>query len=133
MGEENVTLVSIGNGAAVELFDRELERVLENIVDPNTEAEAVRKIKIEFVFQPGENRDKGAVLIKATSTLASLRPADSFIYIGRVKDGSLLAVEHNPKQLTLPSAAPSAPPSLATQSVPSNPVPSNVTSIERRQ
>lgn len=36
MAEEIVTLASTGNGAAMELFDHELKRVISNIGDPNT-------------------------------------------------------------------------------------------------
>lgn len=46
MQEVPVTLVSIGGGAAVELFDIELERVLANIKDVNTDPKTRRRITL---------------------------------------------------------------------------------------
>ena len=44
--EEKINLSNLGNGAAKELFERELDRVLKDILDPNTEATAQREIYV---------------------------------------------------------------------------------------
>lgn len=105
MPEEPVTLVSLKGGAAVELFDRALEDVLKNIADVNTDPKAVRKISLDFVFKPGEERDTGAVLIRANTKLAGIQPAGTIVYFGRL-GGKLAAVENNPKQLTFDQGKP---------------------------
>ena len=46
-----VSLTNLGNGAAVELFDHELQKVLANIDDPNTDPKEKRKI-IALSSQP---------------------------------------------------------------------------------
>jgi hypothetical protein len=106
MPEEPVTLLSLKGGAAVELFDRALEEVLRNIQDPNTEAEARRKIVLEFIFEPGKDRDVGSVFIKPSTRLAGAKPEATIVYIGRRAGGKLMAVENNPRQLAFDQGKP---------------------------
>lgn len=53
---EKLSLVNLGGGAAVEMFDEALEKVLENILDPNTEAKTKRVITLKMTISPAENR-----------------------------------------------------------------------------
>ena len=87
--EQAADLLSIGGGAAVELFAAELKRVIENIRDPNTEASGKRRIRLEFVFQPDKNREIVATLISANATLGSTKPVSEVVFVGR-KDGELV-------------------------------------------
>lgn len=43
---EIVSLENIGRGAALERFDVELQKVLENVLDPNTKPTATRKVTL---------------------------------------------------------------------------------------
>ena len=95
--EEPLTLVTLKGGALVELFDRALEQVLKNIADPNTDAQTSRKIKMEVILKPNEDRDQTALVIKCTPVLAGIKPVGSIAYLGRIK-GELVAVENDPKQ-----------------------------------
>lgn len=95
--EGRVTLERIGNKMAPALFNRELEQVLANIVDPNTDPRGKREIVLKFKFKPSEKRDQVGVLIEATSKLCPVKPQDATIYVGR-RHGRVLAVEDNPKQ-----------------------------------
>lgn len=94
MSEEIVTLASIGNGAALELFDHELKRVIANIGDPNTTAKTKRAINIKVVIQPDEDRGIGFATVEVTSKLAGVKPVSSTMYFGK-KDGELVAVQNN--------------------------------------
>lgn len=100
MAEEPVTLVSIGQGALVQLFDIELERVLKNIADPNTDAKSTRVITLKVTIKPNEERSIGDVHLSATSKVASSKPTTTIVYMGRSK-GQLMAVESNPAQSSL--------------------------------
>ncbi len=51
MGEEKLSLVNIEGGAAVEMFDIALQKVLENIHDINTTADA-REITLKVKIGP---------------------------------------------------------------------------------
>jgi hypothetical protein len=94
MAEEIVTLTSIANGAAMELFDHELKRVIENIMDPNTDAEAKRAITIKIVIAPDDNRNIGFASVEVSSKLSGVKPVSSTMYFGK-KDGELVAVQNN--------------------------------------
>ncbi len=97
MPEEPVTLVSLGGGALVEHFDIELERVLKNIEDVNTDPEAARTITLKVTFKPNEERSIADIHISAASKLASIKPTRTVVYMGK-KLGKTVAVESNPQQ-----------------------------------
>lgn len=92
-----VDLATLAGGAAPELFQHELDKVLENIQDPNTEATAKRKVKLEVVIQPGEDRDHADVSLSVSAKLAPHKPATGPMYMGE-KDGELVAVAYDPRQ-----------------------------------
>jgi len=95
-----VTLTSLADGAALELFQSELDRVLRNIQDPNTDSTVVRKVTLEVTFHPDEQREVGDVRVKASAKLAGLKGARTRVFFGRHK-GQLVATEYNPKQAGL--------------------------------
>lgn len=96
-----LTLLNIGNGAAVELFQQELGKALENILDPNTEPEATRTIMLKVKVTPtSEERNQIAVTVEADSKLAPFRGAGSLAYVGR-RRGEIVAVTHDPKQMQM--------------------------------
>lgn len=101
MEEVPVTLVSLGDGAAVEKFDIELERVLKNIADPNTDPTAVRKITLTVSIKPNQERTIGTVNINATSKLSSGKGHETVVYVVK-RGGQVSAVESNPAQMSIP-------------------------------
>lgn len=97
---ESVSLADLGRGAAVEKFAVELERVLENIADPNTDAEAKRKITLTVTFLPNEDRDTVATVIDCGSKLAPPKVHGTVLFVGREKRGEpLVAIEQNQRDL----------------------------------
>lgn len=93
-----VSLSTIANGAVVELFDAEMNRVLENIADINTDPEAKRTINIQIEFKPeGVKRDNADVKVKCTSKLAGILTVNTQLFFG-LKDKKLVAVENDPRQ-----------------------------------
>jgi hypothetical protein len=97
MPEMPVTLVTIGKGVLMELFDRELERVMADILDLNSEAEAKRSIQIKIGINPDKDRGFGACTIEVSSLLGKPKPVGSLMYFGR-KNGKFIAVENQPEQ-----------------------------------
>lgn len=95
-----VTLNNIADGAALELFQSELDAVLRNIQDPNTDAKQKRVIVLEVTFLPDEEREVGEVRVKVSAKLAGLRGAKTRVFFGRHR-GQLVATEYNPKQAGL--------------------------------
>jgi len=98
--EQPVTLYTLAGGALGELFDREMERVSADILDLNTEADAVRTITIKVKIKPDENRSFGAVGMFISSTLGAPKGVASMMYFGR-KNGRAVAVENVPAQKEL--------------------------------
>lgn len=93
-----VTLETLAGGAAAELWDAELRKVLENIVDENTDPEAKRELTLKVLFVPTADREGMKTLVKVESKLAGFRPIDTHLHMGR-KDGQLVAVGFDPKQM----------------------------------
>jgi len=99
--DETLTLANFGNGAVNEVFDRELQRVLKDIMDPNTEATAQREVNLKIVIKPDEERDLGVVGVKASSKLAGSRAFISKLAFGRDRSGRVEARECFSGQKTL--------------------------------
>lgn len=97
---ERVSLSNLGEGAAIELFDLELQRVLDNIIDENTSPGVVREVNLKIKIKPDQDREWGSVQIAATSKLAAVTPYPTQIIIGKDR-GQGVATEHNPKQLSM--------------------------------
>lgn len=93
-----VTLETVNDGAAPDLFQRELERVLENILDPNTDPEKKRRIRLDVEFKPDESRSEGRVTVSAKSKLAPSETDAKTVHFGK-KDGRLAAAHYDPEQL----------------------------------
>lgn len=89
---ENVTLETICSGAAQEKFGYELEAVLKNIRDPNTEWKKPRRITITIDLLPTEGRAEAKLVTNVRSTIAPPKPAVSTLYFG-LKDGQIQAGE----------------------------------------
>lgn len=78
-----LTLANVANGAATELFESELARVVENILDPNTDAESKRTITLKVTIKPDESRRECSLRVEASSKIAACKPAGGVIFVGR--------------------------------------------------
>jgi len=56
MNERKKNFLELGRGAMLERFDYELDRVVDNILDPNTPANKPRKITMEITLLPDADR-----------------------------------------------------------------------------
>ena len=84
-----------------ELFGYELERVLDNIDDPNTVADKKRVITIEVSITPTKSREHAGVEIKCKSKLVGTDPAQSVVHLSQ-KDGKLRAFGPDAEQIEIP-------------------------------
>ncbi len=104
MGEKHevplLSLENLGAGAGAQLFQHELERVLENILDPNTSAVAKRSVSLQLTITPGEDRRECKIAVKASAKLAPFREVGGQIYVGR-KDGAAVATSFDTKQMRM--------------------------------
>jgi hypothetical protein len=89
---QQVTLSTIGDGAAGELFIDALAKVLDNVQDPNTDAKAKREIHLKFTVSADEERRVGQIEVTCTQKLAGVRGVAVGVYLGK-QDGINVAVE----------------------------------------
>jgi hypothetical protein len=95
-----VSLENLGQGAAIELFNAELQKVLDNINDDNTMPTLQREVTLKIKVKPNENRDIAEVDIQATAKLAPTHPFATHILIGKER-GKVVAREYIPKQANI--------------------------------
>ncbi len=67
-----IDLNTFAEGALSERFNNELQRVLENIADPNTDPKKTRKLTVTVAFNADEKRD---VIFTSVLAKLSLAPA----------------------------------------------------------
>ena len=98
-----ITLSGLADGAALELWQNALERVLQNIEDPNTDTKSKRHIRLECVFSVAdEERRVGDVEVRCSTKLAGVKGVKTLVYIGR-HQGELVAVEQPRQQDLFPA------------------------------
>lgn len=91
---QRIKLASFAGGAVEELFKNDLEKIIDNIADPNTSDKAARKLSIEFKFVPMEGRDLVGVDVKTKTTLAPTEGTKTKMVISAEGD-MLVAAEYN--------------------------------------
>lgn len=108
---KTVTLENIKSGAINDLFMNDLEVVLENIMDINTDWKQKRQITIKAVlFARDENRDVVHCEISCEPKLAANKPVLTALSIGHERVGEKIrpvAYEMegaNPRQLSILTA-----------------------------
>lgn len=96
-----VSLDTLGGGAAVERFNYELSRVLENILDLNTNPTAGRQVQLTLKIKPNEDRTFCVNEIVVTSKLAPVKPAVTSMHVSQSLRGAV-ATEFNLQQQSIP-------------------------------
>ena len=91
------SVLEMAMGAIAEITDYEVERVVANIMDPNTAATAKRKITITLTFAPDDYRQQIGMDAQAKTTLAPIQPVRTSLCITKARDGSLLLAEMTPQ------------------------------------
>ncbi|GAA5395203.1 hypothetical protein SuUB92_14930 [Streptococcus uberis] len=85
-------LSAIGEGGLQEKVDKELEKVFDNILDPNTDTKAARKLTITLTMKPDDTRQTVATGMEVKSTLAPQTGVATTVLVGQ-KDGKVYANE----------------------------------------
>lgn len=79
----NVDLNKIGGGGLQKRFNREMEKVVRNLKDPNTSYKDVRKITITLTLKQDEERNAVKCAVDVQSKLAKAKTLDTNFGIGR--------------------------------------------------
>ncbi len=97
-----VTLDEVAEGAAPQLFDHEIKKVLANIADPNTDTAAKRSFSLKFTISPDANGLSAHVAVEVGSEkLAPIRGATTGVFLETLRDGTLEMLEVQQRELPL--------------------------------
>lgn len=90
---EMVDLNEFADGALAARFNEELQKVLANLADPNTDATKNRKITVDVSIYGDESRDIGNVSVVVKSKLLPARQVETKLLIGADKYGNIVGKE----------------------------------------
>ena len=95
MNEQNQrdSIMSMARGAFEERVDYEMDKVIQNILDPNTKATAKRKITLTIELTPDDERRTIGVSVTAKSTLAATNPVATALYVTSDGNGEVVSCE----------------------------------------
>lgn len=91
------SIMQMARGAFQERVDYEMEKVVSNILDPNTKATAKRKITLVIELVPDDDRRQIAVNVMAKSALAPTSPVGTALFVTSDDNGELAVVEMVPQ------------------------------------
>ena len=90
-----VKLEEFAGGALQEKFSDALEKVLINLMDPNTPWKNKRKVSIDITFTQNEDRDDTSVNVSVATKLAPVKPIETKMAIGKdLVPGKVFAEEY---------------------------------------
>ena len=98
--DQKLSLATIKGGAAIEMVDNALQELLENIVDPNTDATTKRKVMLTLTLAPDQERESMHVKLDVRSSFAPHEAVGTIAFISHTRDG-VVAVENDPGQRNL--------------------------------
>lgn len=88
-----IDLNTFADGAVAERFNLELQKILENIADPNTDPTKARKLTLTVALKADENRDLAMVSVTAKSTLAPAKSIETKIVMDYDSNGKVTGAE----------------------------------------
>lgn len=88
-----IDLNGFANGAVSEKFNNEMQRVLDNIADPNTDFKKARKVTLVVTLKANENRNLANVSVEAKSIIAPPQPIGTELLIDMDANGKVTGAE----------------------------------------
>ena len=91
---KNINLEQFAGGKLSVQLNKALEKITENVQDPNTDAQKVRKINVSISFRPNDERNFVATTVETKLSLAPELGATTALSMGRdLRTGEVEAVE----------------------------------------
>ncbi|MGD6993968.1 replication terminator protein [Sutcliffiella horikoshii] len=88
-----IDLNNFAEGALAERFNEELQKVLENIADPNTDVKKVRKLTLTVSLRADEKRDVVFTSVLAKSSLAPAKEIEAKLLMDLDGRGKITGAE----------------------------------------
>lgn len=91
---KHINLEQFAGGKLSVQLNKALEKITENVQDPNTDAQKVRKINVSISFRPSDERNFVATTVETKLSLAPELGATTALSMGRdLRTGEVEAVE----------------------------------------
>lgn len=91
---KHINLEQFAGGKLSVQLNKALEKITENIQDPNTDAQKIRKINVSISFRPNDERNFAATTLETKLSLAPELGATTALSMGRdLRTGEVEAVE----------------------------------------
>lgn len=91
---KHINLEQFAGGKLSVQLNKALEKITENVQDPNTDAQKVRKINVSISFRPNDERNFVATTVETKLSLAPELGATTALSTGRdLRTGEVEAVE----------------------------------------
>lgn len=91
------SILQMAKGAIQERVDYEVSKVVDNILDPNTELTVKRKVVLTIEMKPDENRQVITMNATAKSNLAPTTPIGTSLVITSDGNGEMVVAEIVPQ------------------------------------
>ena len=82
-----IDLNTFADGALAERLNEEIQKVIENIANPNTDPKKARKVGLTLTFKPSGNRGIATVAIDAKSTILQSIPVETEMLLNYSNEG----------------------------------------------
>lgn len=91
---KHINLEQFAGGKLLVQLNKALEKITENVQDPNTDAQKVRKINVSISFRPNDERNFVATTVETKLSLAPELGATTALSMGRdLRTGEVEAIE----------------------------------------
>jgi uncharacterized protein YuzE len=88
-----INLTEFADGAVAERVNIELQKVLENLTDPNTDPKKVRTVTVKISMKGDEKRDLANVTVTASTKLAPAKDIETKIVLDIDGKGKVVGQE----------------------------------------
>ena len=95
--DNRLSIATLRRGSVVEMVDEAIQQVLENVADPNTEAESKRKVTLTLTFAPDKEREQMGVAIAVKAAMAPQAIVTTTAFLAHTRDG-IVGAEYDPRQ-----------------------------------
>lgn len=96
-GINKKSILETARGAILERADYEMAKILDNIIDPNTDPTKKRVLTLTLDFVPNEGRTAVEVRCTAKPRLEPTMPVKTSLFLTPDGDGKICAVEMPPQ------------------------------------
>lgn len=95
--QERASILEMARGAIMEQVDGEISKIVDNIIDPNTEAKKKRQLILTIDFVPSADRTVVGVSASAKCKLQAANSIQTSLYVGvDSRTGEVIATEMTP-------------------------------------